>query len=111
MIALTPADHETPVEDLNPAVAISGGVNLNTTRVVVLKNRVWVVRDDPKGPQVVFAEDIEPTSLHKESNKGYLTTISGKKLAWIKDNACGCGSRLRSWRPYKHVGSVADPTE
>lgn len=111
ILALVPADHDSAASELNPHAPIPGGVNLTTTRIVILNGRILIAKDAPEGPQVVFAENIDPITLHVERNSGYVTTVSGKKLAWVKDTACGCGSRLRSWRPYKNVGSVADPTE
>ena len=111
IMVLVPADHELDAQQLNPHTATPGGVNLNTTRIVVMNDRIMVAKDAQEGPQVVFAEGIDPSSLHADRNGGYVTTLSGKKLSWVKDTACGCGSRLRSWRPYKHVGSIADPTE
>lgn len=111
IMVLVPADHELDASELHPNSATPGGVNLTTTRIVILNDRIMIARDAAEGPQVVFAEGIDTSSLHSERNSGYVTTLSGKKLAWVKDTACGCGSRLRSWRPYKHVGSTADPTE
>ena len=108
---MVPADHETAAADLNPTQRVSGGVNLSVTRIVVMNNRVWVVKDSPNGAVVAFAENIDPTSIHSDRFGGYLATASGKKLAWTKDESCGCGSRLRSWRPYKHSNSIYDPTE
>lgn len=111
IMVLVPADHELSAQELNPSSAVAGGVNLNTTRIVILNDRIMIAKDAPEGPQVVFAEGIDVSSLHSERTAGYVTTLSGKKLSWVKDTTCGCGSRLRSWRPYKHVGSTADPTE
>lgn len=110
IMALVPAEHETDASDLNPAAVVPGGVNLNTVKIVVAQGRVFIGKDESAGPVTIFAEEVDPTSVHIDRDKGYLTTTSGRKLAWIKDNACGCGSRLRSWRPYRNVGSVSDPT-
>ena len=111
IMVLVPADHELSAEELNPNSATPGGVNLTTTRIVILNDRIMIAKDAQEGPQVVFAESVDLSSLHADRTKGYVTTLSGKKIGWVKDTACGCGSRLRSWRPYKHVGSTADPTE
>lgn len=111
LLVLVPADHEAEAASLNPSESIEGGVNLDTTRIVVLNNRILIAKDSAAGPQVVFAEGIDPDSLNSTRTSGYVTTLSGKKLSWLKDTQCGCGSRLRSWRPYKHVTSIADPTE
>ncbi len=110
-IVLLPADNAMAASALSPASPVSDGVNLNTIRLVVMGGQVLLAQDSPSGPQVVFSEAVDMDSLHKDSSGGYLTTVSGRKLAWNKDSSCGCGSRLRSWRPYKHVGSTSTPTE
>lgn len=85
------------------------------SRIVVYADHVTVAVDGPSGPKIVFDEDIVPSSLIKTSSGGqtdsYLTTVSGIKLAYRKDMNCGCGSRLRSWNPYRHLYSTKDPTE
>jgi len=64
------------------------------------------------GPKVVFREEIKPeTFIKNQGSDSYVETVSGKKVAYKKDNACGCGSRLRTWRPYNNVNSSKDPTE
>jgi hypothetical protein len=57
---------------------------------------------------IVFQEKYSKDELlgPEGSKKTYkLTTESGKMLAFQKDTNCGCGSRLRSWNPYKTLTS------
>ena len=111
-LVVTAPDFETPVEELRSSPPTKGAAALPITRVVVSGDRVLVATDGATGPQVVFSEEIRPESHHKANITGedsYVTTITGKKLAWRKDAACGCGSRLRSWRPFKIMGSSKDP--
>lgn len=110
-VVLVPADHETPVEALNATQVASGGVNLSVTRIVVMGSKLWVVKDSPSGYVIAFSDTVNPAAVHSDRNGGYLTTNSGKKLSWKKDESCGCGSRLRSWRPYSNMNSINDPTE
>jgi len=85
---------------------------VHTVRVIVTANppRVLVAHDSTQGPEVIFAEDYDPATLdistyaRKEATPGteaFLTTTSGKQLAFLKDSSCGCGSRLKSWNPFR----------
>lgn len=108
---LSAPDFEVPVEDFNSRPPTPGAAFLPITRVVVSQDRVIIAVDDVKGPQVVFSEGIDPSKYFRgnSSKDSYVTTLSGKKIAWRKDSACGCGSRLRSWRPFRIMGSSKDP--
>lgn len=102
-------------EVLQSAPATPGSRQIHTSRVIVTEDRVTVAQDGPEGPTVVFSEGYDPSTLQKSAKKAddsYLTTNSGKLIAFKKDESCGCGSRLRSWNPYKgSTMSVKNPTE
>lgn len=110
-VAITAPDFETPVEALRSQPPTKGAASLPITRVVVSGERISIAIDDVAGPKVVFSEGIDPTKHYKgnSTTDSYVTTLTGKKIAWRKDSACGCGSRLRSWRPFKIMGSSKDP--
>lgn len=113
-VSLAPASHETPLNELTSAPATKNTRQLNTARVVVTGDRVKIAQDGPAGPVIVFDEEIDWSTHYKNPDKkldSYVQTVSGTKIAYRKDSACGCGSRLRSWNPYKYVTSTADPTE
>lgn len=112
-VALAQADFEVPIEELTSAPPTPGTIQINTSRVVLSQTRIVIGKDAPGGPQIVFSEEIVPGSYHKSphSRDSFVTTVSGKKIAFRKDSSCGCGSRLRSWRPFGNTGSVKDPTE
>ena len=110
-LVVTAADFPVAVEELKSHPPTPDAAHLSITRVVVSHDRVIVAVDHVEGPQVVFSEGIEPNS-HVRGNSttdSYVTTLTGKKLAWKRDPQCGCGSRLRSWRPFKIMGSSKDP--
>jgi hypothetical protein len=92
-----------------------GAAQIHTARIIVTEDRVLIARDSVDGPQLVFSEGIDPAShdkAAKKSNDSYVTTLSGKRIAFSKDDACGCGSRLRSWNPFRmSTMSVKNPTE
>lgn len=110
-VAITAADFETPVEDLRSQPPTKGAASLTITRVVVSGDRIVIAVDDVTGPKVVFSEGIDPAQHFKgnSTTDSYVTTLTGKKIAWRRDAQCGCGSRLRSWRPFKIMGSSKDP--
>lgn len=92
-----------------------GTYQVHTSRIIVTEDRVMIARDTVAGPEVIFSEGIDPTTHAKgakKSDDSYVTTLSGKRLAFSKDDACGCGSRLRSWNPFRmSTMSVKNPTE
>lgn len=110
-LVVTAADFETPVHELKSRPPTPGAASLSITRVIVTGDTVMVLVDDVAGPKVVFQEQIDPTTHYKGTIHvdSYVVTVTGKKLAWRKDQACGCGSRLRSFRPFKYMSSSKDP--
>lgn len=114
--AIAPADADITLEDLRSAPPSEGSFQVSIARVVMANDRIIIARDAGNGPQIVFSEKIDPTTYYKSADirtqDSYVQTVSGKKIAFKKDSACGCGSRLRSWNPYGSImNSTADPTE
>ena len=113
-VVLTAGDFPIEVQDLRSQPPTKGAAPIATARVVVATDRVIIARDSGSGPVVVFSEAIDPTQFVKtpdpRTTDSYLTTISGKKIAYRKDSTCGCGSRLKSWRPFANMSSIKDPT-
>ena len=89
-----------------------GTAYLQTSRVIIFSVEdsqvILIAQDTPEGAQVVFQEKIAEFDLSEVQYFG--TTVSGKRFAFKKDTNCGCGSRLRSWNPYKTLSSIKDPT-
>jgi hypothetical protein len=107
---VTPAGHLEDVNVLNahPPSKDKDIYYLATTRVVLTEETVTVAQDAPTGAMIVFQEKYHKDDLigPEGSEKTYrLTTESGKMIAFQKDTNCGCGSRLRSWNPYKTLTS------
>lgn len=98
------------LSDLSQAVVKGefpqGTRRLDRCRVAVINDTLMIAVDAPGGPQVVFREKV----LEVLSEKGIdrITTATDKMLAVIKDENCGCGSRLRSWNPF---GSIVSSNE
>lgn len=88
--------------------------HLDKARVIVLQNKIMIAVDSDQGPRIVFQEKYDTPLFTRSSSRdvdSHLTTASGKKLAFRRNDACGCGSRLRSWNPYNTLNSKNDPTE
>lgn len=112
IVAVAPATHETPVSELKSTPTTAGALRLSSARVIVTEYRIIIAQDSATGPMVVFDE---PITTHFKSTKdktkdSYVVTANGTKVAFQKDGQCGCGARLRSWRPFKSMGSINDPT-
>jgi hypothetical protein len=111
---VAPADVFTDVSTLNSHPHQQGAFYVGTTRVLIMNVEgnqiVLVAQDSPEGAQIIFREKI--AELQEPNDGTYrLITVSGKALAFSKDTNCGCGSRLRSWNPYRTMNSIKDPTE
>jgi hypothetical protein len=87
---------------------------VDAVRVVITEATVMIAADSPSGPMLIFQEKYDPASLQTQKNRAKpsrLRTLSGKVIVFEKDENCGCGSRLRSWNPYRTVYSTKDPIE
>jgi hypothetical protein len=88
-----------------------GAYYVQTGRVIVTEDRVLIAQDSPNGANVIFNEPYEPENFYRSATPeedSIIITASGKVLAFKKDTNCGCGSRLRSWNPYKTLYSIKD---
>lgn len=85
-----------------------GTRKLDRCRVVILQDTLLIAEDSPEGPKVVFSEGI--SLMIQDIKTTHALTLSGKIIAFTKDENCGCGSRLRSWNPYgSFMNSNRDP--
>jgi len=114
-VSITPAGEGLPLEQVSSSPPSEGSYQISIARAVVRNGMIYVAQDGPRGPVVVFSEEIDHTTLYKAPNTrtedSYVQTVSGKKIAFKKDSACGCGSRLKSWSPTSFSTSIKDPTE
>lgn len=93
--------------DLSSSPITPDAYQISTARVIVTEKHVLIAVDSPDGAQIVFREEY---NIFKKSDKqtedSYIITNSDKVLAFKKDTNCGCGSRLRSWNPYKTLTAL-----
>jgi hypothetical protein len=103
-LCAAPADY---VGELTPTSAADNTYRVGTCRVVLTQTHVLVAVDSPEGPQIVFREAYVAFERGaRPSETSTVTTESGKRLAFRKNETCGCGSRLRSWNPVKTLATM-----
>lgn len=114
-VAVLPADDPTPLHEMTSGpLHPKQARQIITARVVVFNNRITIAVDGNDGPKIVFNQAVDPASFKKapkQSQDSFIQTLNGIKIAYRKDENCGCGSRLRSWNPYRILNSKNDPTE
>ena len=114
-VTLAAPDDSTPLSDVSsgpprPKTARS----YDKARVIIMSNRITIAVDSDQGPKVVLSERYATNTLELSKNRSEdsrLQTLLGFKIAFKRNDACGCGSRLRSWNPYNILNSTQDPTE
>jgi hypothetical protein len=93
------------LEDINELLprggAPKGSRKVDACRITLIDGLILIAVDSPTGPRLVFKEKVE--SYSKEEKIHRVKTETGKFIAFGKDNNCGCGSRLRTWNPYKNI--------
>jgi hypothetical protein len=104
-----PAGFTDDVSTLSSYDPTPGATYLEITRVILTDKVIMVAKDSQEGPQIVFQERYSEVDVSKDPSKDTrVTTESGKMLVFKKDTACGCGSRLRGWNPYRTLNSIKD---
>jgi hypothetical protein len=94
----------------------SGGRYLERVRVIVMKDDdshvVMVAADANDGPRLIFSERLSDLNWSGDKKlDSQALTRSGKIISFKHVPGCTCGSRLRSFSPYKTMDSIKDPTE
>ena len=111
-VAFLPASDPLPVDQLRSAPPSPNSHQVSTARVIVTDQRVIIAIDGDNSASVIMNEAYVPDSYQKAKNASkddsYLVTVSGTKVAYRRDDNCGCGSRLRSWNAYQIVNSAND---
>lgn len=89
-----------------------GTRRVDRSRVCLVDNVVYIVVDSPEGPKVVFREAVTSYQNSEDKKNHHLVTQSGKILAATKDKNCGCGSKLRTWNPFRNqLSATGNPSE
>lgn len=109
-----------PAGDVSRALAASElntytvefGRAVDRVRVVLTDDRLLIAADSDTGPVLIFREHYDQDSLYwpkSNSEQKSVISVSGKLILVQHDPNCGCGSRLRSWNPYRTIMSEQDP--
>lgn len=84
-----------------PSGAGAGGF-LDPTRVIITDERIYVYMDSMNGPQAVIDETLYDFSGN--NSLGWTVTSDEGTVYYVKrSSGCGCGSRLRGFRPFPGV--------
>ena len=116
VLVIPPSDELNALnyEEIQVLSAVKSSRRVEAVRVVLTEATVMIAADSDTGPVLIFQEKYDPASLILSKNRSKpmrLRTLNGKVLVFQKDENCGCGSRLRSWNPYRTVYSTKDPIE
>jgi len=95
--------------DLFPASAtLDSGKIYVPSRVIVTDDSLYVYMDAPGGPAEVYSARMDDFSGRRTT--GYtVVTDEGVSVALARAGGCGCGSRLRGFRPFAGVPQVSSP--
>jgi hypothetical protein len=111
--SVAPAEFTEDIMSVDAQTNPPGVFYRDITRILILEDAkgqlIWVAQDTPTGVSLIFQERLEvylPGKTNSDQFRG--KTISGKVFAFRKDSNCGCGSRLKSWNPYRTVNSIKD---
>jgi hypothetical protein len=113
VVGIAMPDDERTQEELSTIPFSKGIMMVTSARVVITNDSITIATDTPEGPKVAFSQPIDPdtfakaTDVRREDSR--ITTTNGIKVVYRKDEGCGCGSRLRSWSPFRGSSSVLDP--
>jgi hypothetical protein len=108
LVAIEPGQLAS-VSELQSQPATPSATFLSKTRVILSEKTIVVAKDSETGPQIVFQEKYDFAEISKKGDLDTrIVTKSGKMLAFRKDNACACGSRLKGWNPYRTLQSIKD---
>jgi hypothetical protein len=101
-------------EDLGYTTPVPNSRKVEAVRLILTEHTIMMAGDSSNGPVLIFQEKYDASTLVLNKNRskpGRLTTVNGKIIVFQKDENCGCGSKLRSWNPYRTVYSTKDPIE
>lgn len=93
--------------------AASGEILVDPTRIMIGADRFWVFADAPQGVVCVFSQQIY--ALEGDMYDGFaITTVDpetsnpGRTVLAGRSSHCGCGTRLKTFRPFKTLSLHSD---
>jgi hypothetical protein len=116
-VVVSPPNSPSPASTAPGSQLLPDQRRLEKVRIVVTLEQVLIFQDSSSGPQLIFSEALldyaPPTPMKQTLRNMYahreatLTTESGKTLAFFRSTGCGCGSRLKSFRPFGETTSYS----
>jgi len=101
--------------DKTPVLSSNATRIVESVRIVVTEDTVFVAADSHTGPVLIFRDKYQPENItlvgKRKDLESRIITDTGKLILFKSDDGCGCGSKLRAWNPYNTVYSTKDPTE
>jgi len=83
-------------------------------RVCLSRTHVWILADSSDGPELIFYAALDDLEGDRKQGFRITTTPSGDNpdpaysdIVVTRDQHCGCGSRLRSFRPFRSMRMIA----
>lgn len=96
--------------DLFPASAVvktsDGEVSYPNARVIVTQDQAFVFTDSPTGPKQAWVGRLD--EFDGRNTIGYTATLADESvISFRRSGGCGCGSRLRGFRPFAIMAQAA----
>lgn len=90
-------------------------LTLPKCRTLIGPSGVYVFTDGPRGPVLAFYDAIDPNLLRGALSTGFDVVPVSPGITGVTDvrirptSACGCGSRLRGYRPFGRIAHRPTP--
>lgn len=112
---LFPAEVSFTISPVGSPDASTSQLTLPKCRVLIGPEGVFVFIDAPRGPALAFYDTVAEGSLSGEWRTGYdlapATLLDIESVQIRPTNRCGCGSRLRGYRPFGRISYAPQPEE
>ena len=86
---------------INPLLSPSEQKFYDPARVVLRDGFVLIGVDSRSGPITIFKESI--VNIQQNESSYQVTTENNFNVYFRKSRGCGCGSRLRMWKPFGSI--------
>ena len=92
--------------DFDPRKPFIGAKHIIRSRAVVTKNKIIVIqsRPDMTDPHVAYeSEVVDFVKSNKRKDVSFVKTKTDELVAIVKDEGCGCGSKLKGINIHKYL--------
>lgn len=87
--------------DLFPAIVTrADGTVFDPVRAVVTDDSLYVFQDDNPTPRIVLQELLHDFSARSRTAYTVVTDDEQESITIVKRAGCGCGNKLRGFRPF-----------